>query len=192
MRPSLRRFAHSQKLYLIVLHKLLAPSFLGYPRPPSDYRIESRAAFPEMARGAHCFPVASSGRDMDLRSEKLDGPSGASVAGGMGPTPGQARQLDLPEEVSTQQAAAILGCCKHTVLHYMEAGLLEWRNAAPPSSARPVFRFTLRSVLDIRLGYKTGSPSPNAEAKLKPRQRKAVPSGYQIKHLRRQAPAGHK
>src|SRR6516162_10229337 len=44
------------------------------------------------------------------------------------------KRVELPEEVTTQEAAEILGCCKHTVLHYLAEGLLEWRNAAPPSS----------------------------------------------------------
>jgi hypothetical protein len=120
-----------------------------------------------------------------------DDPSAAPVLD-VGEVGDLVKQLNLPEEVSTEQAAEVLGCCKHTVLRFMAAGLLAWRNAAPPSSARPVYRFTLRSVLDIRLGYKTGSSSPNAEATMKPRQRKAVPSGYQIKHLRRKVPAGQK
>lgn len=119
---------------------------------------------------------------MALFNEKLADPNDETVANGA-PTASVPTKLDLPEEVSTQQAAEILGCCKHTVLQYMEAGMLEWRNAAPPSSARPVFRFTLRSVLDIRLGYKKGSPKP--EARVGPRKRAAATSGYQVKHLRR-------
>jgi hypothetical protein len=96
------------------------------------------------------------------------------------------KRLDLPEEVSTQQAAAILGCCKHTVLQYLEDGLLEWRNAAPPSSNRPVFRLTLRSVLELRLTYQRGSPRPPQPAeRSKGRQRRPPPSGFTPKHLRR-------
>lgn len=94
-------------------------------------------------------------------------------------------RLNLPEEVTTQQAAEILGCCKHTVLQYLEEGFLEWRNAAPLSSARPVYRFTLRSVLELRLGYKVGSANPQGRGNVKPRKRTATASGHQLKHVRR-------
>jgi hypothetical protein len=96
------------------------------------------------------------------------------------------KRLALPEEVSTQQASEILGCCKHTVLQFLDDGLLEWRNAAPPSSNRPVFRFTLRSVLQLRLAYKTGSPRPpREEMKASPPRKRVDTGGYQVKHLRR-------
>lgn len=97
-----------------------------------------------------------------------------------------AGSLNLPEEVNTREAAAILGCCKHTVLQFLEGGLLEWRNAAPPSSNRPVFRFTLRSVLQLRLGYKVGSARPpRADTKPKMPRRKIDAAAYQAKHVRR-------
>jgi len=95
-------------------------------------------------------------------------------------------RLNLPEEVTTQQAAAILRCCKHTVLQYLEQGVLEWRNLAPPSSHRPVFRFTLRSVLELRLGYQRGSARPPQPVKpAKFRHRPDPASIFQPKHLRR-------
>jgi hypothetical protein len=94
--------------------------------------------------------------------------------------------LNLPKEVSTQEAAAILGCCKHTVLQYHLEGLLEWRDAAPPSSNRPVYRFTLRSVLELRLGYRRGDvrpPRPPDEGKR--RRQGARASTFEPRHLRR-------
>jgi hypothetical protein len=97
--------------------------------------------------------------------------------------------LNLPAELSTQEAAKVLGCCKHTVLQFQEEGLLEWRNAAPPSRQRPVFRFTLRSVLELRLAYQRGSPRPPGS--FKPRQchrRSALAKTYQLKHVRRKMP----
>jgi hypothetical protein len=95
-------------------------------------------------------------------------------------------QLNLPEEVNSQQAARILGCCKHTVLQYLEAGLLEWRNTAPPCSNRPVYRFTLRSILELRLGYHRGSAKPPQSVHTnQPRNRFAACSGFEPKHLRR-------
>jgi hypothetical protein len=108
------------------------------------------------------------------------------------PDPGQAPDssdliacLNLPEEVTTQQAATILGCSKHTVLRYLQEGLLEWRNAAPPSSNRPVFRFTLRSVLELRLDYQRGSLRLPAAEHNATRQRVVPASSFQPKHLRR-------
>jgi hypothetical protein len=59
----------------------------------------------------------------------------------------------LPKEVTTEQASSILGCSKDTVLKLKKAGLLEWRNAAPPESIRPIFRFTLASVMTLRTTY---------------------------------------
>ncbi|OAI45576.1 hypothetical protein AYO44_12810 [Planctomycetaceae bacterium SCGC AG-212-F19] len=129
---------------------------------------------------------------MALLDEQPSSANGESVANGAPPGVGLATKVDLPEEVSTQQASEILGCSKHTVLRYMEAGLLEWRNAAPPTSARPVFRFTLRSVLAIRLGYQTGTPTTKPEANVVPRRRTASNAGHQIKHIRRNRRTGEK
>jgi hypothetical protein len=101
-----------------------------------------------------------------------------------------AKRLDLPDEVTTTEAAEILGCCKHTILQYLVEGLLEWRNAAPPSSTRPVYRLTLRSVLELRLGYRRGNPLPPLPVKTsRIRRRSARVSDYQPKHLRRKKPA---
>ena len=99
-------------------------------------------------------------------------------------------RLNLPEEVTSQEAATILGCCKHTVLQYLEEGLLEWRNIAPPSSDRPVYRFTLRSVTELRLGYQRGSPRPPRPNKAAEKTRRSKPgSDYKPQHLRRKKPA---
>jgi hypothetical protein len=96
------------------------------------------------------------------------------------------QRLDLPEEVTTQQAATILGCCKHTVLQYLADGLLEWRDVAPPSSNRPVFRLTLRSVLELRLAYRRDNPHPPRPAERpKGRQPRPPSSDFKPKHLRR-------
>ena len=87
------------------------------------------------------------------------------------------------------QAATILGCCKHTVLRYLADGLLEWRDAAPPSSNRPVFRLTLRSVLELRLTYRRDNPHPPRPAeRTKGRSRRPPPSDFKPKHLRRKKP----
>ncbi len=67
---------------------------------------------------------------------------------------------DLPKEVSTEEAATILGLSKDTVLKLRAAGLLEFRNAAPPGSSRPVYRFLLDSVVRLRTSYETDEPTP--------------------------------
>lgn len=65
---------------------------------------------------------------------------------------------DLTPELSTVEAAEMLRVSKDTVLRLKRAGLLEYRNAAPPTSARPIFRFTLASVKAIRNTYTTDIP----------------------------------
>lgn len=59
----------------------------------------------------------------------------------------------LPKEVSTEQASKILGVSKDTVLRLKDAGILEYRNVAPPMSSRPVFRFKLESLVEYRTSY---------------------------------------
>ena len=88
---------------------------------------------------------------------------------------------DLPPEVSTEAAAEILGCSKDTVLRFKSAGVLEWRNAAPPTSSRPVFKFTLESVKELRTAYERDEPIPT-----RPREQKRhrVKTGGKLKHFR--------
>lgn len=54
----------------------------------------------------------------------------------------------------------ILGVSKDTVLKLRAAGLLEFRNAAPPGSSRPVYRYPLESVVRLRTGYETDDLTP--------------------------------
>ena len=65
-----------------------------------------------------------------------------------------------PQEVGTARAAEILGVSKDTVLKLKAAGLLEYRNTAPPGSSRPVYAFTLRSVMELRTSYERDEPPP--------------------------------
>jgi hypothetical protein len=65
---------------------------------------------------------------------------------------------ELPKEISTAEAARILGISKDSVLKLKEAGLLEYRNTATPDSSRPVFAFSLQSVLEVRTTYKRDMP----------------------------------
>jgi excisionase family DNA binding protein len=68
---------------------------------------------------------------------------------------------DLPREVSTEEAAVILGVSKDTVLKLRSSGLLPFRNAAPPGSTRPAYRFPLEAVVRLRTTYDTEEPTPN-------------------------------
>lgn len=67
-------------------------------------------------------------------------------------------QEEPPQEVGTARAAKILGVSKDTVLKLKGAGLLEYRNTAPPGSNRPVYAFTLRSVMELRTSYERDEP----------------------------------
>jgi hypothetical protein len=130
---------------------------------------------------------------MEIVCDKPDDHGGEREAGLDEAARALIKDLNLPKEVTTREASEILGCCKHTVLQYLAEGLLEWRNAAPPSSLRPVYRFTVRSVLEIRLGYQRGiSRSPQPRKLISARRRSAPRSDYQPKHLRRKkSPARH-
>ncbi len=87
---------------------------------------------------------------------------------------------DLPKEVSTEEAATILGLSKDTVLKLRAAGLLEFRNAAPPGSSRPAYRFLLDSIVRLRTSYETDEPTPKI-----PRQptRRAVKGKRKYKYI---------
>lgn len=86
-----------------------------------------------------------------------------------------------PPEVTTEEAATILGVSKDTVLRLKKAGLIEWRNAAPPGSARPIFRFTRKSVEALRTSYETDSPPQPAFRDPKRHRAKGRPP---FKHIR--------
>lgn len=87
-----------------------------------------------------------------------------------------------PKEVGTAEAADILGVSKDTVLKLKAAGLLEYRNTAPPGSSRPVFAFTLRSVMELRTSYERDEPLPRRPHE-PPRRR--VKGRKKYKHLNR-------
>lgn len=79
---------------------------------------------------------------------------------------------DVPKEVSTEEAAQILGQSKDTVLKLRATGLLQYRNAAPPGSSRPIYRFLLESVMKLRTSYGTDEPTP--ESPREPQRRAAT------------------
>jgi hypothetical protein len=88
---------------------------------------------------------------------------------------------DVPEEVGTERAAEILRCSKDTVLRYKDTGLLEYRNIAPPGSSRPVFAFSLESVITLRTSYERDEPVARLP---KEPQRRRVTDERKYKHLR--------
>ena len=57
---------------------------------------------------------------------------------------------DLPPEISTGEAAKLLGVDARTIGKYLRSGLLEWRSTAPPSSTTPTYRFRLSSVMALK------------------------------------------
>src|SRR5215472_5208034 len=102
-------------------------------------------------------------------------PSSAGTTGATNetqPLAGPGRVPVCLPEVRTPEAAKILGVSKDTVLKLREAGVLPFRNAAPPGSTRPVFRFPLDAVLKLRGGYHTEVPAPRGP-KAPPRRRAA-------------------
>ena len=88
---------------------------------------------------------------------------------------------DLPQEVSTQRAADILGVTKDTVLKYRESRLLPYRDIAPPGSSRAIYRFPLESVLNLRPSYTFAEPETAASPKQPLRRRAKAERKY--KHL---------
>jgi hypothetical protein len=87
----------------------------------------------------------------------------------------------LPREVSTGEAASILGVSKDTVLKLKEAGLLEYRNTGCPDSSRPVFAFALRSVVELRTTYDRDVPLPRQRPDP---PRRGLKGQKKYKHLR--------
>jgi hypothetical protein len=109
------------------------------------------------------------------------GHAGRNSDGASAQNSGQLSLDGLPPEVSTAEAAKILGVSKDTVLKLKDDGMLEYRNAASPNSSRPIFLFSLQSVLAVRTTYRTDSPAPHQKSESPRRQ--AAPT-KKFKHLR--------
>ena len=95
----------------------------------------------------------------------------------------------LPPEVSLAEAARIANCDKKTVLRYLNDGLLEWRNIAPPSSSRPTYRVRLSSIIALRTTYRYGPPAPTKTRTSSTSARTAAPPNRPLpsrplKHVR--------
>lgn len=68
-------------------------------------------------------------------------------------------------------------------MKFKDAGLLEYRNLAPPTSSRPLFRFRLESVVNLRTGYQADTQASAAPAEHQ-RRRGRKPQQNDYKHLR--------
>jgi plasmid maintenance system antidote protein VapI len=73
-------------------------------------------------------------------------------------------KLNLPEEISVNDAARILTVSRRTVVRYIEDGLLIARNVAPLRSKQMSYRLPLKAVLEMRTSYELHQTS-NAERK---------------------------
>lgn len=92
----------------------------------------------------------------------------------------EAHGLQLPPEVSTAQAAKILGVGKDRVLAYKKKGLLPYRDIASPGSTRPIYKFPLDAVVKMRTTYQTDEPAPEVPREV---PRRAVKGQRKYKHL---------
>jgi hypothetical protein len=113
-----------------------------------------------------------------LRSRELD-EGAAAMPQDYGATVGE---NGLPKEVSTAEAARILGVSKDMVLKLKSAGLLEYRIAGSPDSSRNVYRFLLTSVIEFRTSYQADVPIPQVQSE--PRRRRVRGRQQVFKHLR--------
>src|SRR5205823_183380 len=98
-------------------------------------------------------------------------------------SPEELEKLALPKEVTTKEAAQILGCDPKTVIKYLRSGLLAWRNIAPPTSTRPEYRFELKSVLAVRSAYRT-TPLVESRYSQTTRRRALSTPAFQPKHIK--------
>ena len=174
-----------------------SPQARGEGRPPEGGTAGQAAPAGRTGEGGPGAPpglvrlaeeVKALGLDRDgsvdllvARLAQLCAGSLATPAGAEAPGPGDlGALLTCPPEVGTLAAAKVLGVSKDTVLKLREAGVLPYRNAAPPGSSRPVFRFPLDAVLKLRGGYRTEVPAPRGP-KAPPRRRAA--GGRKYNHL---------
>jgi hypothetical protein len=123
----------------------------------------------ELAADMNRWKVHELERVMAVLREKPDRPDSDAESERVG-------EYELPREVSTAEAASILGISKDTVLELKKAGLLEYRNTGSPDSCRPVYAFSLRSVLEVRTTYQRDVP---------PYHRPEAPHRHQVKGKRK-------
>jgi hypothetical protein len=85
-----------------------------------------------------------------------------------------------PPELSRQEAAAYLGVSVETLLQFHQAGLVRYRNASPPGSGKPRYRYPVADLDRLmQQGYRRDLPPP-AKA---PRLRRQQPPPQTCEHL---------
>jgi hypothetical protein len=97
-------------------------------------------------------------------------------------SPEELEKLNLPREVTTREAAQILGCDPKIVTKYIRHGDLEWRDIAAPDSSRPNYRITIASVLKMRQSYRRSFPQVSGERQ-QPQRRVTVADVMQSPHI---------
>lgn len=91
---------------------------------------------------------------------------------------GGAQPASLSEpvpEVSTSEAAKLLGVSRDVVLAYRAEGLLPYRNVSPPSSSRPSYRYPREAVMRLRNSYGTEATQEPVRREKSRRQVKGEP-----------------
>src|SRR5262245_39391378 len=73
----------------------------------------------------------------------------------------QRESWPAPHELTRQEAALYLGVGVKTFRHYHKAGLLRYRNTAPPGSGKPRYLYPLEDLARFRQeGYRRDVPRP--------------------------------
>lgn len=68
-----------------------------------------------------------------------------------------------PSELSRRDAARYLGISVETLLEFQRGGLLRYRNASPPGSGKPRYRYPVEDLDRLmREGYRRDTPRPRA------------------------------
>lgn len=84
----------------------------------------------------------------------------------------------VPPELSRREAAAYLGVSIETLLEFQRAGLLRYRNASPPGSGKPRYRYPVADLDRLmQQGYRRDQPPPrNVPAR---RRKQVHPQTYE-------------
>lgn len=110
---------------------------------------EAGGLFP--VRGTDMEATAAPAPDLDLDVEEHEAtqPEHRKAM-----SPGVLHKLNLPPEVTIEEAGEILGCDRKTVRKLIDGGLLKVRELMPISTRR-TYRILLESVLELRSTYRS-------------------------------------
>lgn len=109
--------------------------------------------------------------------ERIEGLLGAALS-----QPGRGSSALSPDEMSSREAAAFLGISTDTLDKLHRGGQLARRNASPPGSGKPRYRYRVADLERIkREGYRVPASSQQRPSR---RGRSERPSaGFKSKHL---------